>query len=395
MQESEKKKMLEKMRQRMKDEKGSSRDPAMFRVPNTKPNETFKYRFVVLPGIAKGQKCITGEASATMDERQWPGEDGTIKKMPWFCVSGGLHWIDRRPYGCPRLFDKAKCPWCELGFELRRECDVEDKKRALAKLYLPRTMSAVNIYFPPSNVNPADLHGKVMWYQMPKTVFDKMEECWMRDGPGDDPENDPKPYGMFWDPEDCLIFQVEVTHKSGYNNYESSKFLVKRHRLAETPEEIQAILDQRHDIVAKFPPRNAKELADLLEKVGQGEIPKTSGADGDEDEELPEQKSAPKAAPSKSAQQKAAPAPAAAAPAPAPAPAAPAPAPAAPAPAPAPKASKPKPTIDEDDGMPSSSKKPAPPTTAPAAAKAKATSSVDEVDDPELKKLLNEVREEI
>jgi hypothetical protein len=109
-----------------------------------------------------------------------------------------------------------------------------------------------------------------MFYIMPKTVYDKMEDCLMREDAGDDPEHDPKPYGMFYDPEDCLTFQLEVNHKGGFNNYESSKFLQKRSSLGETDEAIKAILGQRHDLWSKFNDRNAAELEKLLEKLYSG-----------------------------------------------------------------------------------------------------------------------------
>jgi len=259
MDKKEKEAMLKKVREKLSQQKGSRRDPWMFRVPAVKPNESLKYRFVVLPGLAKGSKCVDGVVSKGMDDM--------------FCVSGGQHWINQRPYGCPRQFDGQECPWCNLGFNLLNECDLEEERKKISRMYLPRSVFAVNIFFPAFPMNPSDLHNKVMWYTMPKTIYDKMEDCLMRENAGDDPEHDPKPFGMFYDPEDCLVFQLEVTHKGGYNNYESSKFLLNRQSIGETKEEIQAILDQRHDLWSKFPQRDATELHKLLEKLYGGTNP--------------------------------------------------------------------------------------------------------------------------
>ena len=108
-----------------------------------------------------------------------------------------------------------------------------------------------------------------MWYLLPKTVYDKMEECLMREDAGDDPE-DPQPHGLFYDPEACLVFQLEVRHKGGYNSYEESKFLLKQQSIGETSDDIQAIMDQRHDLWEKVPERNKGELDKLLEKLYSG-----------------------------------------------------------------------------------------------------------------------------
>lgn len=291
MDKKEKEALLAKVRGKLKEGKGSRRDPNMFRVVNVKPGETAKYRFVVLPGLAKGDTCNGGKVGKGMDDM--------------FCISGGQHWINGRPHECPRLFDGDDCPWCNFGFNLLNECDVEEERRKISRNYLPRSIFVVNAYFPPYAVNPPELHGKVMFYIMPKTVYDKMEDCLMREDAGDDPEHDPKPYGMFYDPEDCLTFQLEVNHKGGFNNYESSKFLQKRSSLGEDNAAIKAILDQRHDLWSKFNDRNAGELDKLLEKLySGGGAPRDEKApeketetvkDEDDDDPMPSsRKSAPK-----------------------------------------------------------------------------------------------------
>jgi hypothetical protein len=324
----DKKALLDKVRKKLRDSKGSKRDPNMFRVPNVKANDDpLKYRFIVLPPLAKGDKCVEGKATAGMDDM--------------FCLSGGQHWINNKPYGCPRQFDGDDCPWCTVGFNMMNECDIDEERKKIRRQYLPRSIFAVNIYFPPFKENPSDLHGKVMWYPMPKTIYDKMEDCLMREDAGDDPENDPHPYGMFYDPEDCLVFQVMVTHKGGYNNYEKSKFLLKRSSLAADEEATQTILDQRFDLVAKFPTRNTNELEQLLNKLASGSVDAR-----DEESKDEESKDEEKPTPSKAE--------------------------------------------EEEDVLPPSRKekdaeKP----------KAKAPEvSVDEIDDPELKELISEVQDE-
>jgi len=334
-----KEELLQKVRTRLKKDKGSRRDPSMFRVPNVKAgDDPLKFRFVVLPGLSKGDKCADGVASATMggvDHDVAPKEKRLL--LP-FCVKGGQHWINNLPYGCPRLFDGEDCPWCNVGFNLRNECDIEEERKKIARMYLPRSIFAANIFFPADKVNPPEYHDQVMWYIMPKTVYDKMEECLMRENAGD--EVDPKPFGFFYDPEDCLVFQLEVGHKGGFNNYVNSKFLLNRVSLPE--DKVDDILGRRHDLVAKFPERNSAELQGLLDKVMSG-APST---------------------PSRPAQQE----------------------------TPKPTASKPAPEKEEpkeDLGGLSPSRK-----TAPAQPEEATKSNVAEIDDPELQGLIDLVQGE-
>jgi len=345
MDSEQRQKLLAKIQKGMKEQKSGSRDPNQFRPPNVKPDETAKFRFIILPGLIKGEKCAGGTVTKTMYKvaGQEPSAE-TIEERRLvevsFSVNGGLHWINTRPYGCPRLFDDEQCPWCELGFELRNQTDIEEERRRISKLYLPRPSFNVNIYFPPSKVNPTDLHGKVMWYNMPKTVFDKTEEVLMRSGPGD--AEDPLPWGIFYDPHECLIFQLEITHKGGYNNYEKSKFLTSKYQLADSSDEIQTILDQRFDIWDKVPPRDVAALTEMLSKVGTGS---TDALETPKD---------------------------------------------------APKKSTPKSDEDEEECMPSSTKSTQPEkASAPAPKSApEPQSSVSEIDDPELQKLMGQIKDD-
>jgi hypothetical protein len=347
----DKKALLEKVRKKLRESRGSSRDPDQFRVTNTKAGEPpTKFRFVVLPGLSKGDKCVGGVAKSEMDDH--------------FCIAGGVHWINRQPHGCPRLYDGEECPWCTLGFGLLDECDIQEERSKISGKYLAKSTYLVNIYFPAFKMNPEELHGKVMWYPMPKTIFDKMDECFMRDNAGDDPEHDPKPWGIFFDPEECLIFQLEVYHKGGFNSYENSKFLLQKSRLAETDEQIQAILDLRHDLKLKAHPRDADELEKMLEKMygndgdkddkggdkGGGSKPESKAPPTDEDEDV-----LPKST----------------------------------------KGSAPPPPKKEEDEdvLPKSTKGSEPPKEEPKPA-AEVTSS-DDIDDPELKALIDDVQGDV
>ena len=220
-------------------------------------------------------------------------------------------------------------------------------------MYLPRSIFAVNIYFPPYSVNPQEYHNKVMWYLLPKTVYDKMEECLMRENAGNDPD-DPQPSGLFFDPEACLVFQLEVTHKGGFNNYETSKFLLKPQSIGETKEDIKVIMDQRFDLWDKSPTRNKDELGKLLEKLYGG-----TGSP----------KSAPKANPKKSPQE---------------------------------SAGRAQDDPEDEEVLPTSTKKAAPPSDDEVMPPSKKGAPAEEepnlkedIEDPELQKLIDEVQGDV
>jgi hypothetical protein len=254
---------LAEVRKRMREKKGGrQRDPMEFRPPQVKPDEILKYKFVVLPGIQKGDTCVGGKVSNSMSL--------------WF-TPAGTHWINNRPFECPRIHDGNDCPYCQLGFDLLNETDDDTARRNIAKTYLPRVTYVVNIWFPPFESTPTELRNKVMFYSMPKTVFDIMEATIMRDVSND--PDDPQAYGLFYDPENCYVFQLEVHRQGEFNEYkQGSKFLpntlgplVKGKDGKPNTAAIEKILSLRHDVFTKFAGRDAKVLAQKVKEVMSGE----------------------------------------------------------------------------------------------------------------------------
>lgn len=269
---------LEEVRRRMQKKSGGgfTKDPMQFSPKQVKDGETAKYKFYVLPPLEQGDACATGKASKTMDL--------------WY-VTVGTHWINRRPYECPRHHDDANCPYCQLGFDLLKDCDDQDSKRNIISNYLAKSSHVVNIYFPPLESNPPELRGKVMWYSLPKAAFDAMEKAIMHDGSAED-SDDPVAYGLFYDPNDAYVFQLEVNHKGGFNEYSASKFLVKTKGPIARKQDgsadqvaIDKLLAVRHDIFTKYPARDANVLQAKVDEVLRGK-------NGDDQE--PETRVAPK-----------------------------------------------------------------------------------------------------
>jgi hypothetical protein len=253
---------LEEVRRKMREKKGGrARDPMQYIPPQVKENETFKLKFYVLPPLQVDDQCASGQASRTMDL--------------WY-VMAGTHWINQKPYECPRIHDGKECAFCQLGFDLLKDTDDEDTRKNIIKTYFPKQSWAVNIYFPPFESTPVELRGKVMWYALQKTVYDIMESTIMRDASND--EQDPQAYGLFYDPNDAYTFQLEVKHQGDYNDYKSSKFLPASKgpmiKKGNEPDDtkIAEILNQRHDLFTKFAPRDAAKLAERAREVLSGEV---------------------------------------------------------------------------------------------------------------------------
>jgi hypothetical protein len=334
----------------------SQMDPNEFRPPKAEDGKNLVFRFYVLPPLMEGDKCADSVCGRTME-------------LP--CIMHGTHWLNKQPLGCPRVSSDGTCEHCDTGFSMMRETKNKKERSDIAKAWLAQTNYMANIYFPRLKSNPEELHGKILYYNAPKTVFDLWNEALFRDDKGD--PADPKAFGAFFDERHAFLFQLECEKSGEYNSYKKSKFLanIAPHAIAmksdKTPDEeaIKAILEKRHNLWTKMqqpdldalhkrvafmlhgvpleegaaPDLNIDELAGagaVIEPPPEGPVVGTQGT------ALPQ-----------------APAPAVATPAKPPKPTTPTPA----APTPAPKPTPPKPAAP----------KPAPPAPAPAPATAPAT----------------------
>jgi len=169
------------------------------------------------------------------------------------------------------------------------ETDIKEEKSKIAKLWLPRTYYAMNVWFPPYKSNPEELRNKVMWYSAPKTVYDIMENCIYRDDAGD--KDDPQAYGLFFDPEKCFVFKLDIYKKGEFNSYEKSKFLPAEKtllELAKSEDKVKELLEARLDISSKFDERDGSAIKLAVTAMIEGGDPE------------PEAKPKPKAKPKES-----------------------------------------------------------------------------------------------
>lgn len=279
---------IETIRQQVKKKTGGfERDPDEFRPPKAGDGKELHYRFFILPPFTKGDKLVNGPASQSMDNV--------------FFVEDGQHFIDNRPYGCPRVIEKEQCPLCDYGFKLMADVKEEpaltddQKKEQSSKIRRDLVASGykkINIYFPTGKLgekNPEELRGRVMWMNASHQVFTPMWECLSRDDDGGD-ELDRKPFGVFFDEEEAYLFDLKITKNFSYNSYEGSKFVttdtIKKIPIVYGPglkpdhEGIQAVLARRHDLFSKLAKIDGPALERIVSNLSGNGGGKSSGGAG-------------------------------------------------------------------------------------------------------------------
>ncbi|MDP1712579.1 MAG: hypothetical protein Q8K86_08990 [Candidatus Nanopelagicaceae bacterium] len=261
---------LDKARQKLLNRKGSiKRDPMQWapRVRDTLPKDgsPMIFRFRILPPMRQDEKVLDGDKSIVVKE-----------EVDW-AIEHGSHWFNNRPYECPRLVTKDPCPVCDIGFGLMKTTSDKEKRSAIAKSYLPKSYWAVNVYFLNADPNPDEIRGKVLWADINKTVFDICEQCVMADDQGSD--EDPRPFGLFYDVDEGYVFQMDIRSKGGYPTYSMSKFLIKtRGPLAKSnsgerdDERIGSLLGQRHFLPYKIEKPNLDELEKIAGTIADDDV---------------------------------------------------------------------------------------------------------------------------
>ena len=246
--------LLQKMRQQQQKKQGR-RDPTEWRPAKVREAEEAKYRLYILPPIFEGDVCIGPDGKQTVAKEDWD---------VWF-YQHGHHYINGKRYECPRVTSGDDCPMCTMGFDLMRDLDDKEAKRAIAKEWLSSERYAVNVYFPDHQDNPEDLRGEVRWWDIPRSIYKQCIDCIKRDDDGGD-EDDPLPFGLFFDAEDAYCMLVKVKEKGDWNNYDDSKFIIKRKAIADDSDDVEKILAQRIDVSKRFDEPDVEALNKLVEK---------------------------------------------------------------------------------------------------------------------------------
>lgn len=254
--------MLLKLKEKMK-EKGKGRDPDQFAPPSAKDDETLEFYLRILPPLMKGDKYKGGVAEKTEDL--------------WF-YENGAHYIKqpKAKLTCPRCQYGDSCPICQIGFDMMEGEPNKDVRSSISSKYLARSYYSINVYFLNSDKNPESIRGRVMWFNIPKTLFDIMDYCINNEKPGD--EDDPQACGIFYHPDEGYTFKLVVKKKGEYNTYETSKFLAttmgplfKTKEGSPDKERIKKILEERVYLPDKFEKVNIDKINEMASTILDGD----------------------------------------------------------------------------------------------------------------------------
>ena len=248
---------------------GKMTDPDEFRPPKAESQtEPMKFRFFILPPIAKGDKLKSGVVSESMEH---------------FFIAHGNHWINDKPHACPRVWDGTECDICQTGFDLLKDEKEEKARASIIKTWMPSTYYMVNIYFTGHKCNPEELRGKVKFFNAPKTCFDIWTSTLLKDDAGD-PE-DPSAFGVFFDENSAFQFQLEVIKQGKNNSYKTSKFIHNNGKglpMLDDPTKLHKLLEMRHNLFDKIEKPDSEKIAKLAKTLLDGDDDEDSGFDEDE-----------------------------------------------------------------------------------------------------------------
>jgi hypothetical protein len=245
---------------------GRRSDPDEFRPDKVGSGQTMTWRFFILPPLLVGDQLAKGKVDHAMDT---------------FCIPEGTHWINKQPFGCPRIWDGSHCPFCQFGFDLYKQTPKSDKvaRAAIGSDWMPSTYFLTNIYFPRIKKNPENLQGQVRYYRAPQTCLNIWQQAMERDGPGNGDDDDKEAFGIFYDENAAFLFNLEAILNGQQNGYKSSKFLGNRgvptpiaiKDGAADPAGIQDILNRRINLWEKVIVPDPEKLQKMFDSIQDGD----------------------------------------------------------------------------------------------------------------------------
>ena len=133
---------------------------------------------------------------------------------------GDLHVVDS-----PTTVGKKNDPLTKRFFSLRNSNNPKDKKKSSDLKRSETNYALIQIV---KDDNRPDLAGKIMIFRFGQTIREKLEDMMF---PPDDNSDDDfvknEPINVF-DPMDAPVFELNITLKEQFNNYNNSKFIEKR-----------------------------------------------------------------------------------------------------------------------------------------------------------------------
>ena len=113
-----------------------------------------------------------------------------------------------------------------------------------------------------SDPSAPDNEGKVFMYQFGKKIYDKIQDLMQPQFPGETPVD---PFDL-WNGAD---FQLKIRNVEGYRNYDRSEFKESSSLYDGDEVQLQAVLNQLHDITTFIDPKNYKTYEQLQAKLNE------------------------------------------------------------------------------------------------------------------------------
>ena len=148
-------------------------------------------------------------------------------------------------------------PLGEFNSKLWNSGNEEDREQV--RKQKRRLHYVVNILVVSDPSSPEN-EGKVFMYQFGKKIFDKVQDLMQPQFPGETPVD---PFDL-WKGAD---FQLKIRNVEGYRNYDRSEFKEVSALYEGDEVQLQAALNQLHDINQYIDPDNYKSYADLEAKL--------------------------------------------------------------------------------------------------------------------------------
>ena len=179
-------------------------------------------------------------------------------------------------------------PLGELNSQLWNSGNEEDRETVRKQ---KRRLHYVTNILVVSDPSAPENEGKVFKYQFGKKIFDKIQDLMQPQFPGETPVD---PFDVWNGAE----FQLKIRNVEGYRNYDRSEFKEPSQLFDGDEVQLQAVLNQLHDINEYVDPESYKSYDDLKTKLNEvlgTSAPRTIKEEVATDSEVPwhEPKSAP------------------------------------------------------------------------------------------------------
>ena len=179
-------------------------------------------------------------------------------------------------------------PLGELNSQLWNSGNEEDRETVRKQ---KRRLHYVTNILVVSDPSASENEGKVFKYQFGKKIFDKIQDLMQPQFPGETPVD---PFDVWNGAE----FQLKIRNVEGYRNYDRSEFKESSELFEGDEVQLQAVLNQLHDINEYVDPETYKSYDDLKTKLNEvlgTSAPRTIKEEVATDSEVPwhEPKSAP------------------------------------------------------------------------------------------------------